>query len=168
MPEVDSKELVYWNEDYDDKGQSTPFSFGTRHSHFRDSGPLSSNSHWILRKRLEKTSASLLAIECSSVPEVFRSLWVQRVVHSNSAFSFVRVSGPGNKETVPFSISVCLRSTSAAQASSTSGSASRVAINRSTSLALSAAVNCKAAASSVSTVQILMPLFSPFRLDEQF
>src|SRR6185503_16202690 len=48
--------------------------------------------------------------------------------------------------------SVCRRSTSAAQASSTSGSASRVAISRSTSLALSAGVNCKAAASSVSTV----------------
>src|ERR1051325_2006958 len=137
MPEVDSKELVYWNEDYDDKGQSTPFSFGTRHSHFRDSGRLSSNSHWILRKRLEKTSASLLAIECSSVPEVFRSLRVQGVVHSNSAFSLASVSGPGSRETVPFS---------------TSGSASRIAINRSTSLALSAAVNCKAAASSVSTV----------------
>lgn len=84
------------------------------------------------------------------------------------SFQLCEVSGPGNKETVPFSISVCLRSTSAAQASSTSGSASRVAINRSTSLALSAGVNCKAGLQAFRRFQILMPLFSPFRLDEQF
>src|SRR5688500_7102305 len=101
---------------------------------------------------LRKTGACLLTIERGSVPEVSQSLRVQGVVHSNSAFNLARVSGPGNKETVPFSISDCRRSTSTAQASSTSGSASNVAISRSTSLALSAAVNCKAAASSVSTV----------------
>src|SRR6185503_724794 len=37
---------------------------------------------------------------------------MEGIVHSNSAFNFESVSGPDNKEIVPFSISACRRSTS--------------------------------------------------------
>ena len=65
-----------------------------------------------------------------------KTLQAQWVVHRNWALRLARFSGPGNKETVPFSTSPCRRSTSAAQASLISASASRVAINRSTSLGI--------------------------------
>ncbi len=101
---------------------------------------------------LRESSASLLSVELGCLPEVFLRPGVQPVVHRNSAFSLATASGPGINETAPLSISALRRSTSAAQASSTSGSISRLAINRSIRRARSAADNCRASASSASTV----------------
>ena len=64
----------------------------------------------------------------------------------------MRVSGPGNKETVPFSISDAGTRLPLPTPLLLRDQHRGVAISRSTSLARSAGDNCKAAASSVSTV----------------
>jgi len=101
---------------------------------------------------LRESCASLLSVKLCCLPEVFLCPGVQPVVHRNSAFSLATASGPEISETAPLSISALRRSTSAAQASSTSGSISRLAINRSIRRARSVAVNRRASASSASIV----------------
>ncbi len=73
------------------------------------------------------------------------------IPHWNSAFSLAKTSGPESSATSPLSTCAWRRLTSAAQAFSTSGSASRLAMSLSTNRARSPGGKCNASASSAST-----------------
>jgi hypothetical protein len=65
------------------------------------------------------------------LPKFRFSVGIEVIVHLNEAFSLVIASGPETKATFPLSTSLLRRSTSAAHASSTSGSTSKLAMSRS-------------------------------------
>lgn len=95
--------------------------------------------------------SGLFVVEIHGADDVLLRPRVERVGHRVSlARSRAMDSGPGTAAIKPDSRSASLRSASRSQASSTSGSASRLAISRSSRCERSAGANCRTSASRIS------------------
>ena len=104
-----------------------------------------------LEKTLSDHRASLFAVKIQSVGNIMLRSGVERVGHRVSlARSRAMASCPETAEIEPDSSSASLRSASRSQASSTSGSESRLAISRSSRCDRSTGANCRTSASRTS------------------
>lgn len=102
--------------------------------------------------------ASLLAVKIQSVGNIMLRSGMERVGHRVSlARSRATASGPETAEIEPDSNSASLRSASRSQASSTSGSESRLAISRSSRCDRSTRANCRTSASRTSRFVLTLP-----------
>lgn len=110
-----------------------------------------------VQKPLSDQQACLLRIEIQGVGDVLLGTWVKRICHRASlARRRLMASCPGTSTAEPDSRDASLRSASASQASSTSGSVSRLAIRRSRRCERSAGASFRASASRTSRLVVIV------------
>ena len=101
--------------------------------------------------------SSMFAVKIQCISDIMLRPRVERVGHRRSfARSRAMASCPGTASIKPDSSSDSLRSASRSQASSTSGSESRLAISRSSRCERSAGTNCRTSASRTSRLVLTM------------